>query len=131
MVAYKKKRVLVDKDNAVFDRSTKWIEKNATEIYWTHNEGKSDVAETFVRILKYVYIDKLDDIVKKYIINEARLCKVKSYINSGKEINNKDLKFKIGDIVRVSKYKIIFAKICTPNWSEEVSMTKEVKNTPL
>ena len=131
MVAYKKKRVLVDKDNAVFDRSTKWIEKNATEIYWTHNEGKSVVAETFVRILKYVYIDKLDDIVNKYIINEARLCKFKSYINSGKEINNKDLKFKIGDIVRVSKYKIIFARICTSNWSEEVSMTKEVKNTPL
>ena len=66
MVAYKKKRVLVDKDNAVFDRSTKWIEKNATEIYWTHNEGKSVVAETFVRILEYVYIDKLDDIVNKY-----------------------------------------------------------------
>ena len=34
--------------------------------------------------------------------------KLNTYINSGKEINNKDLTFKIGDIVRISKYKKMF-----------------------
>ena len=51
------------------------------------------------------------------------------YLNSGKEINNKDPKFKIGDIVRISKYKNIFAKGYVPNWSEEVFVIKQVKNT--
>ena len=48
-----------------------------------------------------------------------------------KLINNQDRKFKIGDIVRISKYKNIFAKGYTPNWSEEVLMVKKVKNTVL
>ena len=46
-----------------------------------------------------------------------------------KEINNKNPKFKIGDIVRTSKYKNIFAKGYTPNWSEEIFVIKKVKNT--
>ena len=46
-----------------------------------------------------------------------------------KEINNKDPKFKIGDIVRISSYKNIFTKGYTPNWSEEVFVIKKVKNT--
>ena len=52
-----------------------------------------------------------------------------TYIDSSKEVNDKDPKFKIGDHVRISKYKNIFAKGYTPNWSEEVFMIKEVKNT--
>ena len=52
-----------------------------------------------------------------------------TYIDSSKEINDKDPKFKIGDIVRISKYKNIFAKGYTPNWSEEVFVIKKVKNT--
>ena len=36
---------------------------------------------------------------------------------------------KVGDHVRISKYKNIFAKGYTPNWSEEISMIKEIKNT--
>ena len=43
-----------------------------------------------------------------------------TYINTSKEINNKDPKFKVGDHVRISKYKNIFAKGYMPNWSEEV-----------
>ena len=50
-------------------------------------------------------------------------------IDSGKEVNDKDPKFKVGDHVRISKYKNIFAKGCTANWSEEVVVIKEVKNT--
>ena len=46
-----------------------------------------------------------------------------------KKINNKDPKFKVGDRVRTSKYKNIFAKGYTPNWSEEVFVIKKVKNT--
>ena len=43
--------------------------------------------------------------------------------------NDKDSIFKAGDHVRISKYKNIFAKRCTPNWSEEVSVIKKVRNT--
>ena len=42
------------------------------------------------------------------------------YIDPSKEINDKDSKFKVGDIVRLSKYKNIFAKGYVSNWSEEV-----------
>ena len=55
--------------------------------------------------------------------------KSNTYIDSSKEINDKDPKFKIGDIVRISKYKNIFAKGYTPNWSEEVFVIKKAKNT--
>ena len=52
-----------------------------------------------------------------------------TYINIDKETNNKDPKFKVGDRVRTSKYKSIFAKGYTPNLSEEVFVIKKVKNT--
>ena len=51
------------------------------------------------------------------------------YIDSSKKITNKDPKFKICDILRISKYKNIFAKAYNPNWSEEVFVIKKVKNT--
>ena len=82
------------------------------------------------------YIDKVDDIVNEYSNTYHRTIKVKpvdvkwsTYIDSSKEINNKDPKFKIGDIVRISSYKNIFTKGYTPNWSEEVFVIKKVKNT--
>ena len=52
-----------------------------------------------------------------------------TYIDFKKEVNDKDTKFKIGDHVRISKYKNIFAKGHTPNQSEEVFVSKKVKNT--
>ena len=98
-------------------------------MYSTHNEGKSVAAERFIRTLrnkiykyiasvsKNVYIDKLDHIVNTYHNTYHSTIKIKSvdvksntYINSSKDINDKDIKFKIGDIVRTSKYKNIFAK---------------------
>ena len=48
-------------------------------------------------------------------------------IKSSKKINDKEPKFKIGDIVRISKYQNIFAKGYTSNWSLEVFMIKKVK----
>ena len=54
-----------------------------------------------------------------------------TYIGFIKEVNDKDPKFKVGDQIRISKYKNIFAKGYNPNWSEEVFVIKEVKNTVL
>ena len=126
----------------------KWLRDNNIVMYSTHNEGKSVVAERFVRTLKSkiykymtsisknVYIDKLDDIVDECNNVYHTTIKMKpidvkdnTYINSDKEINNKDPKFKVGDHVRISKYKNIFAKGYMPNWSEEVFVIKKVKNT--
>ena len=87
-------------------------------------------------ILKNVYIDKLDNIVNEYNNTYHRTIKMKpldvkdnTYINIGKEVNDNDPKFKVGDHVRISKYKNIFAKDYTPNWSEEIFVIKEIKNT--
>ena len=52
-----------------------------------------------------------------------------TYINIGKEFNDKDREFKVGDHVRILKYKNIFAKSYTPNWSEEIFVIKEIKIT--
>ena len=117
-------------------------------MYSTHNEGKSVFVERFIttlksKIYKYitsisknVYIDKLDDIVDEYNNTYHTTIKMKpidvkdnTYINTSKEINNTDPKFKVGDYVRISKYKNIFAKRYMPNWSEEVFIIKKVKNT--
>ena len=52
-----------------------------------------------------------------------------SFIENVEEINKKDPKFKIGDYVRISKYKNIFSKCYLPNWSEEIFIINKVKNT--
>ena len=52
-----------------------------------------------------------------------------TYIDFGKEVNNNDPKFKVGDHVRILKYKNIFIKGYTPNWSGEIVVIKKIKNT--
>ena len=86
-------------------------------------------------ISKNVYIGKLDDIVNEYNNAYHTTIKMKptdvknnTYIKNDKEVNDEDPKFKVGDHVRISKYKNIFAKGYTPNWSEEVFVIKKVKN---
>ena len=145
----KTNKIWVDKDGEFYNRSMKsWLVKNDIEMYSTHNEGKSVVAERFIRtiknkiykhmtsISKNVYIDKIDVIVRKYNNKKHRTIKLKlidvkdnTYIDFNKEINDNDSKYKVGDHVRVSKYKNIFAKGYTPNWSEEVFVTKKIENT--
>ena len=49
--------------------------------------------------------------------------------HSSQKINDKDPKFKVGDHVRISKYKNAFAKGYTSNWFEEVFVIKKVENT--
>ena len=98
------------------------LQDNDIEMYSAHDEEKSVVAERFIRTLKNkvyrymtltsknIYTDKIDDIVNKYNNTYHRTIKMKSidvkdnmYINFGKESNNRDPKFKIGDHVRISK----------------------------
>ena len=74
-----------------------------------------------------VYIHKLDDIVNKYEKTYHSTIKVKpvdvksnAHIDFSKENNNENPKFEVGDNIRISKYKSVFAKSYTPNWSEEV-----------
>ena len=83
-----------------------------------------------------MYIDKLDDIVNKYNNTYHSATKMKAvgvksntYIDSSKEINDRDPKFKLSDIIRISKYKIISAKGYNPNWSQEVFVIRKVKIT--
>ena len=108
-------------------------------MYSIHSEGKSVVTERFNRTLKTkiykymtsvsknMYINKLDDIVGEYNSTYHRTIKMQpvdvkynAYIDSmelrsKKEVNNKDSKFKVGNHVRISKYKNIFAKGYTRN----------------
>ena len=85
-----------------------------------------------------MYIDKSDDIVNKYnnIYHSAiklKTANVKdnAYIDFDKESNNMDPKFKVGEYVRVSKYKNILAKGYTENLSKKIFMIKKVKyNVP-
>ena len=55
--------------------------------------------------------------------------KSNSYAEYNVDSNEKDPKFKVGDHVRISKYKNIFAKRYTPNWSEEVFVISKIKKT--
>ena len=87
-------------------------------MYSIHNEGKSVVAERFIKTLKTkiykymtsvsknVYIDKLDDIVSEYNNTYHRTIKMKpvdvkdnTYIVFEKKVNDKDPKFKDSDHV--------------------------------
>ena len=145
----KSNKIWVDKGSEFYNRSMKsWLEKNYIEMYSTHNERKFIVSERFIRTIKNkiykhmtslsknMYIDKLDDIVNGYNNRKHRTTKMKpndvkdnTYIVFGKEVNDNDPKFKVGDHVGTSKYKNIFTKGYTPNWSEEVFAIKKIKNT--
>ena len=122
--------------------------KNDIAMYSIHNEGKSVVPERLIRTLKNkiykymasisknVYIDKLGNIVDEYNNTYHRTIKMKpidvknnTYINIDKEVNDDDPKFKVGDHIRISKYKNVFAKGYAANWSEEIFVIKEIKNT--
>ena len=117
-------------------------------MYPTYNEGKSAVAERFIRTLKNkilkrmetvsknVYFNLLDDIANKYENAVHRSIKMKpinvtsnSYAEYNEDSNVTKPKFKVDDRVRISKYKNIFAKGYTQNWSEEVFVVSKIKNT--
>ena len=126
----------------------KWLSDNDIIMYSTYNEGKSVVAERFIRTLKNelykhmtatgknVYYDVLDDVVNKYNNTKHSTIKMKPIDVKGNnkrvyidERNEKDSRFKVGDRVRISKLKNIFAKRYTPNWSKEIFIVDKINDT--
>ena len=111
-------KIWVDKGSKFYNRSMKsWLQDNDIELYSTHNERKSVVAERFIRTLKnkiykymasiskIVYIDKLDNIVNKYN-NTYSTIKVKpvdvkasTNIDFNKENDKEEPKFEVGDVM--------------------------------
>ena len=84
-------------------------------------------------ITKNVYFNVLDDIVNKYNNTVHRTTKMKSidvtsdsHAEYNEDSNEKEPKFKVVDRVRISKYKNIFAKRYTQNWSEEVFIISKI-----
>ena len=84
-------------------------------------------------ISKNVYFDMLDEIFNKYNNTVHRTIKINPidatpdfYAEYNEDSDKKDPKFKVGDRVRISKYKNIFAKGYVPNWSEEVSVVNKI-----
>ena len=113
----------------------KFLKDNHISMYSIYNEGKSVVAERFIRnlknkiykrmtaISKNVYFDDLDDIVEQMLTVELLKTmnmkpidvKSDSFAEYNEESNEKDPKFKVGDHVRISKFKNVFAKVYEPN----------------
>ena len=143
----KPNKIWVDKGSEFYNSSVKkWLKDNDTGMYLIHNEGKSVVAERFIRTLKTkiykymtsisknVYIDKLDDIVNEYnntyhiTIKMKAIAQIDSQMKDNAYIdsmglprsNDKDPEIKVGDHVKISKYKNIFAKGYRPNWCEGI-----------
>ena len=145
----KPNKIWVDQGSEFYNKSfTDFFKMNNIEMYSTFNERKSVVAERFIRTLKNkiykymtaisnnVYYDAFDDIVNKYNNTVHRTIKMKLidvtndlFTEYNEESNKKDPKFKICDHVRISKYKNIFAKGYTSNWSEEVFIVSKINNT--
>ena len=131
--------------NNVFEN---WLSDNDIIMYSKYNEGKSVVAERFIRTLKNklhkhmtatgkkVYYDVLDDVVNKYNNTKHSTIKMKPrdvgdnnkrvYID---EHNEKNSRCKVGDRVRISKFKNIFAEGYAPNWSSEIFIVDKVNDT--
>ena len=146
----KSNKIEVDQGSEFYNKFFKdFLEINKIKIYSTHNEGKSVVAERFIwtlknkifkhvsAISKSIYFDVLDDIVQKYNNTVHKTIKMKpievtdNYYAEYNEdpSNKKNPKFKVGDHVRIWKYKDILAKGYTLNWSEEVFTINKIKNT--
>ena len=124
----KPNKIWVDQGGEFYYKLLKRLLKiNDIKMYSKYNEGKSVVAERFIRTLKNkifkhmtavsknVYFDVLDDIVNKYNNTVHRTIKMKpidvtsdSYAEYNEDSNKKDPKFKVDDHVRISEYKNIF-----------------------
>ena len=125
----------------------KWLSDNDIILYSTYNEGKSVVAERFIRTLKNklykhmtatgknVYYDVLDDVVNKYNNTKHSTIKMNPIdVKDNKRVyidehDEKDSRFKVGDRVRISKFKNIFAKGYTLNWSIEIFIVDKINDT--
>ena len=154
----KPNKIWVDQRGEFYNRVfTKWLSDNDIIMYSIFNEGKSVRAERFIRTLKNklykhmtttaknVYYDVLVDVVNEYNNTKHSTIKMKpkdvkndtiklSAIARNKrvyidEYNKKDSTFNVGDRVRISKFKNIFAKGYTPNWSREIFIVDKINDT--
>ena len=145
----KPNKIWVDHGSEFYNNKFRiFLKENDIEMYSTFNEGKSVVAERFIKTLKNkiykhmttigknVYFNDLDDIVDKYNNSIHSSIKMKpkdvtddSFVEYSEETNKKSPKFKVGDNVRILKYKNIFAKGYTSYWSKEVFFVNKVQNT--
>ena len=145
----KPNKIWVDQGSEFYNNVFKiWLSDNDIIMYSTYNEGKPLVAERFIRTLKNklykhmtatgknVYYDVLDHIFNKYNNTKQSTIKMKPknvgdnnkrvYID---EHNEKSAIFNVGDRVRISKFKNIFAKGYTPNWSKEIFIINKINDT--
>ena len=126
----KPNKIWTDQGSEFYNNPFKdFLKINNIEMYSTFNEEKSVVTERFIRTLetkihkkmtsisKNIYFDALDDIVDKYNSNVHRTIKMKpihvtddSYAEYNENPNKRDPKFKVGDHVRISEYKIFLLK---------------------
>ena len=145
----KPNKIWVDQGSGFYNHVFKrWLSSNNIIMYSTYNEVTSVVAERFIRTLKNklykhmtatgknVYYDVLDDIVNEYnnTKHNAIKMKPKDVGNNNKRVyidehNEKRTTFKVGDRVRISKFKNIFAKGYTPNWSREIFIINKINDT--
>ena len=146
----KPNKIWVDQGGEFYDNGfKKWLSDNDIIMYSMYNEGKSVAAERFIRTLKNklykhmtatgknVYYDVLDDVVNKYNNTKRGTIKIKPIDvkdNNNKRVyidehNEKDSRFKVGDRVRISNFKNIFAKGYTPNWSTEIFIVNKINDT--
>ena len=154
----KPKKIWVDQGSEFYNHVfKKWLSDNDIIMYSTFNEGKSVVAERFIRTLKNklykhmtainknVYYDVLDDVVNEYNNTKNNTIKMKPkdvkndttklnavarnnrvYID---EHNKKSARYNVGHRVRIFKFKNIFAKGYTPNWSREIFIVNKINDT--
>ena len=143
----KPNKIWVDQRGEFYNIFEKWLSDNDINMYSTYNKGKSVVAERFIRTLKnklYKHMTAtgknlyyvLDDVVNKYNNTEHSTIKMKPIDvgDNNKRVyidkhNEKDSRFKVGDRVRISRYKNIFAKGYTPNWSKEIFTVDKINDT--
>ena len=145
----KPNKIWVDQGGEFYNHVLKkWLSDNDIIMYSTFNEGKSVVAGRFIRTLKNklykhmtatgknVYYDVLDDAVNEYNNTKHNTIKMKpiDVKNYNKRVyidehNKKDSRFKVRDRVRISKFKNIFAKGYTPNWSTEIFLVNKINDT--
>ena len=144
----KPNKIWVDQGSEFHNRDfKKWLSDNNIIMYSTYNEGKSVVTGRFIRTLKNklykhmtttsknVYYNVLDDVVGKYNNTKHSTIKMKPIdVKNNKRVyidehNEKDSRFKVGDRVRISKFKNIFAKGYTPNWSKEIFIVDKINDT--
>ena len=95
-------------------------------MYSTYNKGKSVVAERFIRTLKNKIFKHMTTVSKNVYFDVLDSIWLLSWINE--DSNEKNPKFEVRNHVRISKYKNVFAKWYTQNWSEDFDVSK-IKNT--